>query len=138
MKLKGSVEKIQKIQLCGEESTDKQLPTHIILGAAVYERIRSPEPPILGENRIQSQVLYGKIVSMKKWHFLKSQSECRKLCSVDMLGLVEGFEADTAFHKDFTEHLHQAKEAFYQNKTSMKIRPSNVTNLPMTKELVVP
>ena len=61
-------------KLDGEETTDRQLPVHIILGAADYHRIRSAEQPIIGENldtypgaeiTVLVWALYGKIVWME-------------------------------------------------------------------------
>ena len=37
--LKKSSRPLQKLQLCDEETTDRQIPVHIILGAADYQRI---------------------------------------------------------------------------------------------------
>ena len=38
------------MRFCDEDNSEDQLPIHIILGAVDYQRIRSAEPPVLGEN----------------------------------------------------------------------------------------
>ena len=56
------------MRFCDED----QLPIHIILGAVHYQRIRSAEPPVLGENpdtdpgaeyTMFGWILYGKSIS---------------------------------------------------------------------------
>ena len=144
--LKRSPRPLQKLQMCVEETTDRQIPVHIILGAADYQQIRLSEQPTLGENpdtdsgaefTMLGWALYGKIVSMEsseKGFFLNSQSEFEKLCSVDVLGLAEKLETDTEFHEDFIEHLRQTEKGFYR--TNMPWRPDHPM-LPVNRELAV-
>jgi hypothetical protein len=144
--LKKSSRPLQKLQLCDEETTDRQIPVHIILGAADYQQMRLAEQPTLGENpdtdsgaefTMLGWALYGKIVSMEsseKGLFLNSKSEFEKLCSVDVLGLAEKLETDTEFHEDFIEHLRRTEKGFYQ--TNLPWRPDHPT-LPVNRELAV-
>ena len=46
--LKRNFGQIRRLPLCDEENSNKELPVHIILGAADYQRIRSTRKPILG------------------------------------------------------------------------------------------
>lgn len=41
---------LRRLPLCDEGSSSEQLPVHIILGEADYQRIRSTRKPILGAN----------------------------------------------------------------------------------------
>ena len=96
-------------KLDGEETTDRQHPVRIILGADDYERIRSAEQPIIGEIldtdpgaeiTVLGRAQYGKIVwieSSEEGLFPKSQSELENVCSVDVRGLAEKLETDTEF-----------------------------------------
>ena len=63
------------MRFCAEDKSEDQLPIHIILGAADYQRIRSPEPPVLGENpdtdpgaeyTMFGWILYGKSISTEE------------------------------------------------------------------------
>ena len=38
---------LRRLPLCDEENSNEQLPVHIILGAADYQRIQSTRKPIL-------------------------------------------------------------------------------------------
>lgn len=144
--LKEQSRRLKQLQFCEEETTDKYLPVHVILGAADYQRIRSTEQPILGENpdkdpgaefTMLGWVLYGKSVSNnspeEKGFFLNSsQSEFERLCSVDVLGLVEPPENESKFHEDFSEHLHQTEGGFYE--TQLPWKPDH-PKLPVNREL---
>ncbi|XP_028413677.1 uncharacterized protein LOC114536534 [Dendronephthya gigantea] len=144
--LKMSSKPFQKLQLFDEETTDRQIPVHIILGAADYQRIKSAEQLILGENPDTDPgaeftklgwALCGKIVSMEsaeKEFFLNSQSEFEKLCSVDVLGLAEKLETETEFHENFIKHLHQTDKGFYE--TDLPWRPDHPM-LPANRALTV-
>lgn len=46
--LKRNFGQLRRLPLCDEGSSNEQLPVHIILGAADYQRIRSTRKPILG------------------------------------------------------------------------------------------
>ena len=63
------------MRFCDEDKSEDQLPIHIILGAADYQRIRSAEPPVLGENpdtdpgaeyTMFGWILYGKSISTEE------------------------------------------------------------------------
>ena len=48
--LKRNFGQLRRLRLCDEENSNEQLPVHVILGAADYQRIRSTRKPILGAN----------------------------------------------------------------------------------------
>ena len=73
-------------------------------------------------------VLCGKIQSVDmpadKEFFLNSpQSEFEKLCSMDVLGLVDKQQAtsDAQFHEDFSEHLRQTEDESYTTRLPWKL-----------------
>eukprot|EP00794_Sanderia_malayensis_P012512 gene12512-13796_t len=103
------------------------------IGAADYQRIRTTEQPVLGDNpdcdpgaefTMLGWMLYGRLGSdssaAEKSFFLNSsKTEFERLCSLDILGLEEpGHEQE--FHESFTSNLLKSKENFYENKTAME------------------
>ena len=63
------------MRFCDENNSEDQLPIHIIIGVGVYQRIRSAEPPVLGENpdndpgaehTMSGWILYGKSLSTEE------------------------------------------------------------------------
>ena len=97
--LKRNFGQLRRLPFCDEESSSEQLPVHIILGAADYQRIRSARKPVLGaisdkdpgpENTMLGWMLCGQTQSddkvLDKEFFLSSRkSEFEKLCSLDVL-----------------------------------------------------
>ena len=116
--LKEKFRLLRKLRLSDAGSSVQQLPVHIILGAADYQRIQSTEQPVLGENpdkdpgaefTMLGWVLYGRMIanasSAEKDLFLNSsQDEFERLCSLDVLGLVEQPDLNSEFHENFTSH----------------------------------
>ena len=135
--LKRNFGQLRRLPLCDEENSSEQLPVHIILGAADYQRIRSTRKPILGANPDQDPgaeytmlgwVLCGKIQSVdmpadKEFFLNSSQSEFETLCSMDVLGLVDKQQtaSDAQFHEDFSEHLRQTKDGSYTTRLPWKL-----------------
>ena len=92
--LKRNLGQLRRLPLRNEENFSKELSVHMILGAADYQRIRSPEKPILCANSDQDPgvgykmlgwVLCGQTQSdvkpRDKEFFLSfKQSEFEKLC----------------------------------------------------------
>ena len=74
-KLKRKYKRLERMRFCDEDNSEDQLPIHIMLGAADYQRIRSAEPPVLGENpdtdpgaeyTMFGWILYGKSISTEE------------------------------------------------------------------------
>ena len=117
--LKRKYHRLRKLQLSDRDELADQLPVHIILGAADYQRIRSTEPPIFG-NKLDTDpgaeftmlrwILYGRLISegdgMEKEFLLNSsQSEFERLCSMEVLGLKD---ADT-LNLSFRRRVHETR-----------------------------
>ena len=133
--LKKKFGQLRKQPLCDDESSGEQLPVHIILGVADYQRIRSPRKPVLGVNPDQDPgaeytmlrwVLCGRIPSndmqVDKEFFLSPiQSELEKLSSTDVLGLTDKQQNLSELHQDFTEHLRQTEEGYYITRLHWKL-----------------
>ena len=110
---------LRKLQLSNEDGLAVQLPVHIILGAADYQRIRSTEPPILGNNAdtdsgteitMLGWILYGRLISEgdgveKEFLLNSSESKFERLCSMDVLGLEDADTLNLPFHQDFKEQI---------------------------------
>ena len=135
--LKRNFGQLRRLPLCDEENISKELPVHIILGAADYQRIRSTRKPILGADPDQDPgaeytmlgwVLCGQTESNdkpvdKEFFLSSSQSEFEKLCSLDVLGLVDKQRAtsDEQFHEDFSENLKQTENGSYVTRLPWKV-----------------
>ena len=146
--LKRRYPRLRRLQLSDENVSTDQLPVHIILGAADYQRIRSTEPLVLGYNPDQDPgaeftmlgwVLYGRLISngdgVEKEFFLNSsRSDFEHLCSMDVLGLDDPETPDPSFHEDFTEHIQFKVEGFYETRLPWKIHHSV---LPSNKDLAL-
>ena len=146
--LKRHQRQLRHINFCDEETNIEQLPIHIILGVADYQRIRTTEPPILGndpdndpgaEYTMLGWILSGKIISAEgegeKLFLTKTgQREFEQLCSLDVLGLADGEDNTTLFHEDFQEQLRFDEKGYYETKLPWKPdRPELSTN----KELAI-
>ena len=116
--------RLRRLEIGDEEAAEQQLPVHIILGAADYQRIRTTEQPVLGSNRdtdpgaeftLLGWMLFGRqmshLQSVEKGFLAKtSQQEFDKLCSLEALGLVDPPQAMVQFHENFSQGLMQTKE----------------------------
>ena len=144
-KLKQRFRRLKRLEFSDEATTAKQLPIHVILGAADYQRIRTTEQPVLGDNpdcdpgaefTMLGWMLYGRLGSdssaAEKSFFLNSsKSEFERLCSLDILGLEEpGHEQE--FHESFTSNLLKSKENFYETRLPWK---TDRMSLPNNKAL---
>ena len=101
LQLKGKYKRLERMRFCDEDNSEDQLPIQIILGAVDYQRIRSAEPPVLGENpdtdpgaeyTMFGWILFGKSISTEedidRGFLAKSgQKDFEKLCSLDVFGL---------------------------------------------------
>ena len=126
--LKRKYPRLHKLQLSDEDEMADQLPVHIIVGAADYQRIRSTEPPILGNNpdtdpgaefTMLGWILYGRLISEgdgveKEFLLNSSQSEFERLCSMDVLGLEDADTLNLSFNQDFEEQIKFKSEGFYE------------------------
>lgn len=146
--LKRRYPRLRKLPLSDEETLTDNIPVHIILAAADYQRIRSTEQPILGKNpdadpgaefTMLGWILYGRLMSdshsVEKEFFLNSsQSEFERLCSLDVLGLVDSPTPNTSFHEDFTEHLQFTPDGYYETRLPWK---ADHGVIPSNKELAM-
>ena len=133
--LKREYPRLRKLQLSDEEESADQLPVHIILGAADYQRIRSTEPPILGNNpdtdpgaefTMLGLILYGRLISdgggvEKEFLLTLSRSEFERLCSMDVLGLDDTDTLNPSFHQDFKDQIEFKGEGFYERRLPWKL-----------------
>ena len=134
--LKRNFDQLRRLPFCDGESSSEQLPVHIILGVADYQRIQSARKPVLGANpdkdpgveyTMLGWILCGQTqsdekVSDKEFFLSSSQSEFEKLCSLDVLGLVDKPQAisDEQFHENFSEHLKQTEDGSYTTRLLWK------------------
>lgn len=146
--LKRHQRQLRHIKFCDEETNMDQLPIHIILGVGDYQRIRTAEPPILGndpdndpgaEYTMLGWILSGKIISAEgegeKLFFTKTgQKEFEQLCSLDVLGLTDGKDNATLFHEDFQEQLRFDEKGYYE--TRLPWKPDR-SELSTNKELAI-
>ena len=133
--LKREYPRLRKLQLSDEEELADQLPVHIILGAADYQRIHSTEPPILGNNpdtdpgaefTMLGWILYGRLISdgggvEKEFLLTSSRSEFERLCSMDLLGLDDTDTLNPSFHQDFKDQIEFKSEGFYETRLPWKL-----------------
>ena len=141
--LKRHQRQLKRIKFGNEETTMKQLLIHIILGVADYQRIRTAEPPILGndpendpgaEYTILGWILSGKIIATdgegEKLFFVKTgQKEFGQLCSLDVLGLGGVEDNPTLCHEDFQDQLCYDDKGYYKTRLSWKPdQPESSTN----------
>ena len=145
--LKGKHQRLKKLKFSDEEVTENLLPIHILIGSADYPRIKTTEPPILGEDpdkdpgaefTMLGWVLYGRYVAnvtcTNKSFLLNSvQDEFDRLCSLDVLGICEPTR-ENEFHEEFSETIQQNQSGFYEVKLPWK---QDHPTLPENKELTV-
>ena len=146
--LKRKFQRLKRIQFSDEDSSDQQLPVHIIFGAAEYQRIRSTEQPIVGVNpdtdpgaefTMLGWMLFGRQIlessTAEKGFFVKSsQKDFEQLCNVDVLGLTDPPNNDSEFHEDFTQHLLKKEGGYYETRLPWK---ADHPDLPRNKELAM-
>ena len=146
--LKREYPRLRKLQLSDEEESADQLPVHIILGAADYQRIPSTEPPILGNNpdtdpgaefTMLGWILYGRLISdgggeEKEFLLTSSRSEFERLCPMDVLGLDYTDTLNPSFHPDFKDQTEFKSEGFYGTRLPWKLSHGP---LPTNKGLVM-
>ncbi|XP_065058541.1 uncharacterized protein LOC135686269 [Rhopilema esculentum] len=144
--LKRKFQRLKRLQVNDEETSDRQLPVHIIFGAADYQRIRITEQPVVRANpdmdpgaefTMLGWVLFGRqaldSLDVEKGFFLKSsKNDFEQLCSLDVLGLIDPPSNDSVFHEDFTQHLLKKEEGYYE--TRLPWRPDHHA-LPENKVL---
>ena len=115
-KLKKQQPKLKRIKFSEEDSKDKMLPVHILLGLSDYNRIRIQSAPVIGrypDYPVAEQTKMGWILSGGKTigsarefcHLtMTSQEEFEKLCNIDVLGIKDQPEPDFK-HEDFKEQI---------------------------------
>ena len=144
--LKRYQRQLKQIKFGDEEITMKELPIHIILGVANYQRIRTTEPRILGndpdndsgaEYTMLGWILSGKVIATdgegEKLFFVKTgQKEFEQLCSLDDLGLVGVEDNKTLFHGDFQDQLRYDDKGYYKRLPWKPDRPELSTNKELT------
>ena len=147
--LKSHQRQLKQIMFADEETNMKQLTIHIILGVADYQRIRTTEPPILGndpdndpcaEYTMLGWILSGKIIANdgegEKLFFVKTgQKEFKQLCSLEVLGLVGVEDNPTLFHEDFQDQLRYDDKGYCETRLPWKPdRPELSTNKELALE----
>ena len=97
-----------------------------MLGVAYFQRIKSIEPPILG-NKPEKDL--GAEFTMLRWtlcgsvrqsakHFLLNtgQEEFERLCSGDVLGVTDSVDTSSFENMEFKEQLVQNRDGFYETR----------------------
>ena len=106
----------------------------IILGAADYQRIRTTEPPVLGNNLDQDPgaeftklgwIMYGLHEGLEcqveKQFFLQSiTDEFTKLCNLDILGVTDAKSDNPQIHEDFLQQLTRNQDGHNETRLSWK------------------
>ena len=120
--------RLKRLQFC-DEDTGEQLPVHIIMGAADFQRIKTTEPPILGphpdvdpgaEFTALDWVISGKgppatAQQTEKNFLLKtSQEEFQQMCSLEALGLSDDLKQDFN-HAEFQQNLQRLEDGTYSS-----------------------
>ena len=122
--------RLRRLEINDEEAVEQQLPVHIILGAADYQRIRSTEQPVLGSNpdtdpgatfTMLGWMLFGRQMthsqSPEQGFFAKtSQQEFDRLCNLEPLGLVDPPQEMGQFHKNFSQGLMHTEDGYYETR----------------------
>ena len=122
------------------------LPVHIILGAADYQRIKTAEPAVLGQDVDNdpgaeftmlgwtlSGVATEKNTQTEKTFFVKSsKEEFEQMCSLEVLGLKDQREEE--FHCDFMDRLERLSDGTYMTKLPWK---NGGSSLPEHKSLAL-
>ena len=111
-KLKQGFPRLRRLPFSEEETKGEMMPVHLILGAADYQRIRTTEPPVLGNDPDKDPgaeftklgwTMYGqRQCQVEKQFFLQSSTdEFSKLCSLDILGVTDAKLKIARFMKNF-------------------------------------
>ncbi len=126
--------RLHQLHISEEKSTGDTLPVHIMLEVADFQRIKSSEPPILGN---QPEKDPGADFTMLGWtlhggarerdqsdkQFLQNsgQEEFERLCSGDILGVADSVETASFEHEEFKKQLVQNQDGFYETRLPWKI-----------------
>ena len=111
-----------------------RIAVHIILGAADYQRIRTTEPPVLGNDPDKDPgveftklgwTMYGQCTGsecpVEKQFFLQSSTdEFAKLCSLDILGVTDAKSENSQIHEEFLEQLTRNEDGHYETRLPWK------------------
>ena len=142
-KIKEKHWRLQRLQFSDEEATKNMLPVHVILGAADYQRIKTTEPAVLGQNADKdpgaefmmlgwtlSGMATEKNTQTEKTFFAKStKEEFEQMCSLEVLGLKDNTMED--FHNDFMDKLERLPDGTYMTKLPWK---ESAISLPTNKK----
>ena len=72
---------------------------------------------MIANARIAKARMIANASTAEKDFFLNcSQDEFERLCSLDVLGLVEQPDSNSEFRENFTSHLHQTEEGVYETR----------------------
>ena len=121
--------RLRRLNISEEKSTGDTLPVHIMLGVADFQRIKSSEPPILGnqpekdpgaEFTMLGWTLYGGVrtsdQSDKQFLLNTGQEEFERLCSGDVLGVTDPVDMSSFEHEEFKKQLIQNQDGFYETR----------------------
>ena len=126
--------RLRRLNISEEKSTGDTLPVHIMLGVADFQRIKSSEPPILGnqpekdpgaEFTMLGWTLYGGVrtsdQSDKQFLLNTGQEEFERLCSGDVLGVTDPVDMSSFEHEEFKKQLIQNQDGFYETRLPWKV-----------------
>ena len=145
-KMKKDERWLQGLLLAEEESQERELPVHILLGVRDYTRIKDGKRPVMGKDSdapIAESTRFGWVISggnLKKHgrefcQFRREtvQHEFEQLCSIDVLGLTESKMDSTAeFNHDMFKRQITLTDGSYTTHLPWK---KDHVELPDNKEL---
>ena len=147
--LKRKYPRISRLQFSDEDTIADELPIHIVLGVGDYQRIKTTEPPILGEDPTKDPgaeltkfgwVLSGNVIyhsnEVEKAFYLNSnKDEFEKLCSLEVIGITDSKDqTDETFIQDFTKQLTTTTDGRYKTRLPWK---KDCVELPQNKDLAL-
>ncbi|CAB4034596.1 Pro-Pol poly [Paramuricea clavata] len=117
--------RLRRLNISEEKSTGDTLPVHIMLGVADFQRIKSSESPILGnqpekdpgaEFTMLCWTLYGSVrtsdQSDKQFLLNTGQEEFERLCSGDVLGVTDPVDMSSLNMRNSRNSLYKTKMDF--------------------------
>ena len=124
------------LKFSDEHTTEQELPVHIIMGVADYQRVKTTEPPMLGPNpdkdpgaefTMLGWTLAGNNISTdiqnteKSFYMNSSKEEFERMCSIEVLGISgENNTIKGVNHEDFKDQLIQLQDKSYSTRLPWK------------------
>ena len=146
-KLKFKYKELTNLKFSDENSTENNLPVHIILGTKDYNRIKTTKAPIIchdGEMIVAECTKLGWILSggvnigddyfAERGFLLTNEQQFERMTKLDLLGITEREETAGDFHDEFMKGLRQTKNGRYIANLPWK---RDIVGLPNNKQLAL-